>query len=343
MDRRIAAIRSAINFIPIYSQPCKIPLARFTQTIKFTYNTHTQAAGRPYDYHRTGAFLHTMESNNSQAMPTAAASSQSTSASTSTSAPAVTTSEVTPSSQSSSLSTSTSDSASAGGENDFYTPVFPAALLTPLSDMGFTHNRCVRALHATGGVSVDVALQWIFEHVNEVDIDEPLRIPRQIAEPAAAPNPSSGRPTSSSPSSSSSSFSSSASSFFHSLLRPSSPMKLVLLVRLDLRMRTGKIAAQVAHAAVGTVISIQRLPATHQHSTYMRQWLSQGQAKVALGIPNESAMMELQQRATEAGLHTFIVSDAGRTQVEAGSLTVLAIGPGPIHEIDQITGHLKLL
>ena len=39
----------------------------------------------------------------------------------------------------------------------------------------------------------------------------------------------------------------------------------------------------------------------------------------------------------------FTVEDAGRTQIAAGSQTVLAIGPAPVKIIDQITSHLKLL
>ena len=34
--------------------------------------------------------------------------------------------------------------------------------------------------------------------------------------------------------------------------------------------------------------------------------------------------------------------DAGRTQIAAGSVTVLALGPAAAADIDQVTGHLKL-
>ena len=51
----------------------------------------------------------------------------------------------------------------------------------------------------------------------------------------------------------------------------------------------------------------------------------------------------LEARAVSAGMPTYIVHDAGRTQIPAGSQTVLAIGPAPKSLIDQITGHLKLL
>lgn len=44
----------------------------------------------------------------------------------------------------------------------------------------------------------------------------------------------------------------------------------------------------------------------------------------------------------EAGINTHVVCDAGKTQIAAGSRTVLALGPAPIEEIDKIASHLKL-
>jgi PTH2 family peptidyl-tRNA hydrolase len=52
---------------------------------------------------------------------------------------------------------------------------------------------------------------------------------------------------------------------------------------------------------------------------------------------------DLAEKATAAGLPNYIVCDAGRTQIAAGSQTVLAVGPAPKSVVDQITGHLKLL
>jgi len=51
----------------------------------------------------------------------------------------------------------------------------------------------------------------------------------------------------------------------------------------------------------------------------------------------------LQATAISMGLVAEVIADAGRTQIEAGSHTVLGIGPGPISVINGITGHLKLL
>lgn len=50
----------------------------------------------------------------------------------------------------------------------------------------------------------------------------------------------------------------------------------------------------------------------------------------------------LQAAAMSLSLTAKVVHDAGRTQVAAGSATVLGIGPAPKSLIDQITGSLKL-
>ncbi len=52
---------------------------------------------------------------------------------------------------------------------------------------------------------------------------------------------------------------------------------------------------------------------------------------------------ELAAKAASLGLPTYIVHDAGRTQIPAGSQTVLAIGPAPKSQLDLVTGHLRLL
>eukprot|EP00041_Stephanoeca_diplocostata_P029282 m.861093 g.861093 ORF g.861093 m.861093 type:complete len:94 (+) comp23530_c2_seq4:777-1058(+) len=45
----------------------------------------------------------------------------------------------------------------------------------------------------------------------------------------------------------------------------------------------------------------------------------------------------------EAGVIAMPIRDAGRTQVAAGSRTVLGIGPAPLSAIDMFCSHLKLL
>lgn len=68
-----------------------------------------------------------------------------------------------------------------------------------------------------------------------------------------------------------------------------------------------------------------------------------GQAKVAVQCKSVEELEELQAKALSLGLCAKVIHDAGRTQIAAGSATVLGIGPGPKSVIDQVTGHLKLL
>ncbi|KAL4979137.1 PTH2-domain-containing protein [Aspergillus desertorum] len=116
-------------------------------------------------------------------------------------------------------------------------------------------------------------------------------------------------------------------------------VKLVLVVRTDLGMTKGKIAAQCSHA---TLACYKYLAANPSSSTILRRWEGQGQAKIALQIKSEEEMQELQAQAISLGLCARIIQDAGRTQIASGSRTVLGI-LGPKSVVDAVTGHLKLL
>lgn len=118
--------------------------------------------------------------------------------------------------------------------------------------------------------------------------------------------------------------------------------KMVLVVRQDLGMGVGKIAAQVGHAVLGAYKEIlESQEVKHQEALF--NWEECGQAKIVLKIKNKEEIIALEAKARANGLNTYLVADAGRTQIEAGSITVCAIGPGNSAEIDQVTGHLRLM
>ncbi|MET1058229.1 MAG: peptidyl-tRNA hydrolase Pth2 [Nocardioides sp.] len=112
--------------------------------------------------------------------------------------------------------------------------------------------------------------------------------------------------------------------------------KMALIVRTDLDMGKGKIAAQAAHAAVAATLA-------SLGTSQLDAWLDDGQPKVVLRVPNEEALLTIRAAAEAAGLPTEQVEDAGRTQVSAGTLTCCAVGPGLAAEIDAVTGALSLL
>jgi PTH2 family peptidyl-tRNA hydrolase len=113
-------------------------------------------------------------------------------------------------------------------------------------------------------------------------------------------------------------------------------VKLVLVVRTDLDMGRGKIAAQVAHAAVAATLRNLRAPA-------FTAWLREGQPKVVLKVSGAEDLSGVCEAAAAAGLPVEVIRDAGRTQVVAGTATCCAIGPAPSERIDAVTGGLTLL
>ncbi|OWA52310.1 putative Peptidyl-tRNA hydrolase 2, mitochondrial [Hypsibius exemplaris] len=114
--------------------------------------------------------------------------------------------------------------------------------------------------------------------------------------------------------------------------------KLVLVVRSDLQMTKGKIGAQCGHAAVGAVQEF-----TPINRDVLQLWLHTGQAKVVLKAAGEEELLRIAALARTNGLNSFVVRDAGRTEVEAGCVTVVAVGPAEVNRFDAVTGSLSLL
>ncbi|KAB0398900.1 hypothetical protein E2I00_006232 [Balaenoptera physalus] len=122
-----------------------------------------------------------------------------------------------------------------------------------------------------------------------------------------------------------------------SILGEGGEYKMILVVRNDLKMGKGKVAAQCSHAAVSAYKQIQR-----RNPELLKQWEYCGQPKVVVRAPDEETLVELLTHAKMLGLTVSLIQDAGRTQIVPGSRTVLGIGPGPVDLIDKVTGHLKL-
>jgi PTH2 family peptidyl-tRNA hydrolase len=116
------------------------------------------------------------------------------------------------------------------------------------------------------------------------------------------------------------------------------PHKMVIVARKDLDLSKGKLAAQVGHAVVGCLLKAQRYA-----KGPLEAWLGEGQMKAVLKVPSEKEFYPLKQAAERAGLCTELIKDAGHTEIPAGTVTVLGIGPGEESVIDKVTGHLSLL
>ncbi len=112
-------------------------------------------------------------------------------------------------------------------------------------------------------------------------------------------------------------------------------MKQVILVNEQLSLPRGKLAAQVAHASVASLLSTA--------ADDQKAWFASGMPKVVLAVETEEALIAYFEKARDAELPAQIIRDAGRTVVDAGTITCLGIGPAAVEAIDEITGALSLL
>ncbi len=111
-------------------------------------------------------------------------------------------------------------------------------------------------------------------------------------------------------------------------------MKMVIIVRKNIKMSEGKIISQACHGCLNACI-IAGAPR-------LKAWDEMGAPKVILRSDSSAEMQAMERAGIEMGLPTSLVRDAGRTQVESDTITALVIGPGIESEVDSITRHLKL-
>lgn len=120
-------------------------------------------------------------------------------------------------------------------------------------------------------------------------------------------------------------------------------VRMTLVVRQDLKMGKGKAAAQCSHATLALYKKITNPESDAYNPEMVKRWeYGNGQAKITLQVPDQEEMDMLFAQAIELGVNAYIVHDAGRTQIAAGSATVLGLGPAPKQVLDQITSSLKL-
>ncbi len=114
-------------------------------------------------------------------------------------------------------------------------------------------------------------------------------------------------------------------------------MELVqyIVVNTSLNMNKGKIAAQCAHAAVSVLEKVDE--------KIIQNWKNSGMKKIVLKISSTEELVKKFQDAKNAKLPCALITDAGRTQIEAGSKTCFACGPIEEELGEKYFSELKLL
>ena len=111
--------------------------------------------------------------------------------------------------------------------------------------------------------------------------------------------------------------------------------KQVIAVRRDLKLSKGKLAVQVAHASLEAY--------KHADREVRQEWESCGAKKVVVRVDGLRELEELHRKARSLKLPCALIRDAGRTELEPGTVTALGIGPVREGEADRLTGNLKML
>jgi PTH2 family peptidyl-tRNA hydrolase len=114
--------------------------------------------------------------------------------------------------------------------------------------------------------------------------------------------------------------------------------KQVIVFRSDLRLSKGKAVVQAGHAAVSAAEQSRS-----SHKKWFKNWLSEGQCKIAVEVDDEGEMHNLEMQANKVGLPCALIVDRGLTEIPPGTVTCLGIGPGPSETIDKLTHTLPLL
>ena len=114
--------------------------------------------------------------------------------------------------------------------------------------------------------------------------------------------------------------------------------KQVIVVRTDIKMSKGKMAAQAGHAAVSAAEYARK-----NRPEWWSPWIREGQCKIAVKVKSEQELLELERKARNSGLPAALIVDRGLTELPPETITCLGIGPAPSDKVDIITGKLSLL
>lgn len=115
-------------------------------------------------------------------------------------------------------------------------------------------------------------------------------------------------------------------------------VKMLFVVRQELKMGKGKVAAQVGHCTIGLYKELLK----KDNNNLLKAWENTGQKKIVTKIKTEKEMGDLRVKAEKFGVIYHVVRDAGKTQIAEGSQTVIGF-VGLSNKLNQFTKHLKLM
>ena len=126
-------------------------------------------------------------------------------------------------------------------------------------------------------------------------------------------------------------------------------VKQVIVVRKDIDMPKGKLAAQVSHASMGAMLQLMRSDDGNAYHFDVKEncgaskWLNGSFTKIVLYCDSLEEMLEIHDKAKENNLNACLIEDEGRTVFNEPTYTCLGLGPDFNEKFDGITSHLKMV
>jgi len=114
------------------------------------------------------------------------------------------------------------------------------------------------------------------------------------------------------------------------------------VVRRDLKLRRGKEIGQGSHAAMAWLRDRYRRGLQDLISEEERSFLFRLPIVIVFQIDSEEALLALEAKAKEHKLTTYLIRDAGKTEVAPDTPTALGIGPNWSENLAKVTADLKL-
>jgi len=116
--------------------------------------------------------------------------------------------------------------------------------------------------------------------------------------------------------------------------------KQYIILRKDLKMNKGKIAAQASHASVNAYIQCLN---DEPHQEILDNWFNTGYTKIALSVSSEEELNNVFKKAISYKLHTSYIIDEGRTCFDGKETpTCIGIGPEKTEILNKLFSDLKL-
>lgn len=133
-------------------------------------------------------------------------------------------------------------------------------------------------------------------------------------------------------------------------------VKQYIIIRTDLPMNVGKLAAQAGHAVMKVFFDKfedtqiiekegeDKIDAfIYKPSVEERYWIKNKFTKITKKVKNENQLLKVYEKAREAGLNVSLIKDAGLYGLEGENYTCIAVGPNYVEDCEPVVGKLRLL